>query len=198
MINFPTFQSLASVVKTVQLQVAETQPTATQLPTVGYIGFAEPSGQKVVIEFDHTGKVIGASTDAGTEWVMDNTIGLELMFANLTTAHGALPELMTLSLVGYLSGDKLTLIDAQLVMDGNPSAYWLSVAVLIEMLIGVTCINTAFETAMYTELDFNKPEQFGKAISKVADGIQTLWQCSPSAGVPINVPVLRDPYRIAV
>ena len=196
MINFPTFHPIASVVQAVQLNIAETQPTADKLPTIGYIGFAEPDGVKAVIELDHTGKVIGTTSEVAQNWVTANGSALDLMFANLTTAHGALPEQMTLALVGYILHDTLTLVDAQLVMDGNPSAYWLSVTVLLELTTGVTCVETAFKDALYAELDFNNPEQFIEAATKTA-ATPTLWQCSPHAEFAA-APVLRDPYRIVV
>ena len=198
MINFPKYQSITNVVQAVELNVAATQPGAEQLPTVGYIGFAEPSGLKVIIEIDNTGTVVGTSTKVAASWADENSTALNAILSNLTTAHGALPDNITLTLVGYINDAALTLIDAQLVVDKMPSVYWLSVTVMNQLVAGVDGVTLAFaENSVYTEIDFNTPEVFIKAAIEAADGVPTLWQISPHTEFAI-APVLRDPYRIAL
>lgn len=193
MISFPKYQPLKTVLKSVK---ANTVKDAEKLPTIAYIGFPEPQGSKAVIELDKNGEVIGTSSKTALKWATTQAGACALMVSNLINAHGALPANMTLSLVGYVQDDVLTLVDAQLAVDGKYSVYWLSTSVLNSMITRVGNVQTAFsENALYAEIDFNNIEQFTQAAEKLAE--KTLWQVSPHAEVAESL-VLRDPYRIAL
>jgi hypothetical protein len=193
MISFPKYQPLKTVLKAVK---ANTIKSADKLPTIAYVGFAEPAGAKVVIEVDHEGNPIGTSSKVAQKWAEANSGALALIVSNLIVAHGKLPSNMTLTLVGYVANSVLTLVDAQLAVDGKHSAYWLSTAVLNTLLVRVGNVQTAFsENALYAEIDFNNIEQFTQATEKVSE--KTLWQVSPHSDVAEAL-VLRDPYRIAL
>jgi len=198
MITFPKYQPIANVVLSVDLNNAATQNSTDLLPTIGYIGFAEPQGAKAVIEIDSQGKILGTNSKAATKWANANTRSLLLIHSNLVAAHGLLPDNMTLTLVGYIFTGSLTLIDAQLAIDGKHSVYWLSVKVLNELVVRVSKVQTAFaDNALFTEINFNQPELFVEAATQAADGVPMLWQISPHTEFAI-APVLRDPYRIAL
>jgi hypothetical protein len=193
MISFPKYQPLKTVLKSVK---ANTVKDAEKLPTISYVGFTEPVGAKVVIEIDYEGNPIGTSTKVAQKWAEANAGALALVVSNLITAHGKLPSNMTLTLVGYVADGVLSLIDAQLAVDGKHSAYWLSVSVLGQLVERVSNVQTAFrDQALYTEIDFNNIELFAQAVETI--GEKTLWQVSPHSEAAAAL-VLRDPYRIAV
>lgn len=192
MISFPKYQSLKNVLKAVK---ANTVKDADKLPTIPYIGFAEPAGSKVVIEIDHEGNPIGTSSKVAQKWAEANAGSLSLISSNLTSAHGNVPANVTLTLVGYVSEGVLSIVDAQLAADGKHSAYWLSTSVIGQLVTRVGSVQTAFkESAVYTEIDFNNIDLFTQAVEKVGD--KMLWQVSPHSEVSSAL-VLRDPYRIA-
>jgi len=197
--SFPKYQPIATVLKAVKANIKATQPGVTKLPTIGYIGFAVPEGSKVVIVLDNTGNVVSASTKAAQKWCSTNQTSVEKLISNLATEHGALPRSMTLTLAAYLASGTLTIVDAQLVANDNPSAYWLSVSVLTAMTAGVPAVQTVFNQAVYTEVDFNNPAQFASVAETAGPmlGSPTMWQPSPHSDVPAAI-VLRDPYRITV
>jgi hypothetical protein len=192
MISFPKYQSLKNVLKAVK---ANTVKDADKLPTIGYVGFTEPSGAKVVIEIDHDGNPIGTSTKVAQKWAEANAGSLSLIATNLSSAHGTVPANVTLTLVGYVDDGVLSLVDAQLAADGKHSAYWLSTSVIGQLVARVGNVQTAFkESAVYTEIDFNNVDLFTQAVDKI--GGKMLWQVSPHSEVSSAL-VLRDPYRIA-
>ena len=192
MISFPKYQSLKNVLKAVK---ANTVKDADKLPTIPYIGFAEPAGSKVVIEIDHEGNPIGTSSKVAQKWAEANAGSLSLISSNLTSAHGNVPANVTLTLVGYVSEGVLSIVDAQLAADGKHSAYWLSTSVIGQLVTRVGSVQTAFkESAVYTEIDFNNIDLFTQAVEKVGD--KMLWQVSPHSE-KAEALVLRDPYRIA-
>lgn len=192
MISFPKYKSLKHVLKAVK---ANTEKEAMELPTIPYIGFAEPTGSKVVIELDSAGAAIGTSSKIAQKWADANIGSLSLVMSNLITAHGTVPSSITLTLVGYLSGGVLSLVDAQLAADGKHGAYWLSTSVLDQLVERVSNIQTAFkEGAVYTEIDFNDVDQFANEVA-TKSGKSMLWQVSPHSDASAAL-VLRDPYRI--
>lgn len=195
--TFPKYQPITTVLKAVKANIKAHQPDSKTLPTIGYIGFAEPSGTKAVLELDNEGNLIGTNSKVAQKWAEANVQALLGVFKNLTTAHGDLPVNMTLTLVGYLSNHQLHLVDAQLAVDGKYSAYWLPLAVLTELVEGVEGVNTAFQNAVYTEIDFNKIEEFANTIAANQGDVKMLWHCSPHSETP-SAPVLRDPYRIVL
>lgn len=193
MISFPKYKSLKHVLKAVK---ANTEKEATELPTIPYIGFAEPTGSKVVIELDNIGAVIGTSSKIAQKWADANTDSISRIVTNLITAHGTVPPSITLTLVGYISGSVLSLVDAQLAADGNHGVYWLSTSVLDQLVDRVSNTQTAFnEGAVYTEIDFNDVDRFANEVA-TKSGQSMLWQVSPHSDAPAAL-VLRDPYRIA-
>lgn len=194
MIQFPKYSPLNTVVKAVKANIKQTQPDAVQLPVLGYIGFEEPTGTKVVIELDSEGEVLSAIPKAASTWAKANMSTIDQLFANFTTDHAELPNNMTLTLVGYLNSTVLTLVDAQLAANGKHSAYWLSVSNLVALVQGTPILTAFTNNALYAEIDFNNPEQFSKSVKELSAPM--LWQCnSPSAGQ--SALVLRDPYRIS-
>lgn len=196
MISFPKYQSLKNVLKAVK---SNTVKDADKLPTIPYIGFAEPAGSKVVVEIDHDGNPIGTSSKIAQKWAEANAGSLSLISSNLTNAHGNVPANVTLTLVGYVSEGVLSIVDAQLAADGKHSAYWLSTSVIGQLVARVGNVQTAFkESAVYTEIDFNNVELFANQVAAIAakDGQNMLWQISPHSEVSSAL-VLRDPYRIA-
>lgn len=192
MISFPKYKSLKHVLKAVK---ANTEKEATELPTIPYIGFVEPTGSKVVIELDNAGAVIGTSSKIAQKWADANIGSLSLVMSNLIAAHGTVPSSITLTLVGYISGSVLSLVDAQLAAGGNHGVYWLSTSVLDQLVDRVSNTQTAFnEGAVYTEIDFNDVDQFANEVA-TKSGESMLWQVSPHSAAPAAL-VLRDPYRI--
>jgi hypothetical protein len=195
MISFPKYKSLKHVLKAVK---ASTEKEADKLPTIPYIGFTEPAGSKVVIELDNAGTAIGVSSKIVQKWVDANAGALSLVVSNLIAAHGNVPSSITLTLVGYISGGVLSLIDAQLAADGKHSAYWLSTSVVSQLVERVSNVQVAFKAgAVYTEIDFNDVDLFVNEVARTAaDSGQTmLWQVSPHSDASAAL-VLRDPYRI--
>jgi len=193
MISFPKYQTVNTVLKAVKANTAKDE---AKLPTIAYIGFTEPAGAKTVFELNNQGEVIETSGTKAKGWLKKNAGSLSLMLTNLTTAHGEMPANVTLTLIGYVNGDQFTLVDGQLAADGKHSAYWLTTAVLNQLVERVGNVKTAFsENALYAEIDFNDVDSFLAAADKI--GEKMLWQVSPHSEFA-NALVLRDPYRIAL
>lgn len=188
MITFPKYYPLATVVKAVKANVKANSPKGTLLPVLSYIGCPEPAGVKVVLEIDNTGIVMNASPKAAFNWANANASALDKIVGNLQSQHQPMPDDMTLNVVGYVDGDKLTVLDAQLIVRGQSSPYWFAIAVLTNMLDQVDNVESAFNVdSVFSQIDFNNTKLFSPGTM--------LWQCANRSSIS-EVLVVRDPYRI--